>query len=336
MIILGIETSCDETGLALVKDGEEILGSSLVSQIITHQKYGGVVPELAARKHSESIDYVLSDLLNKTKVPLNEIDAIAVTYGPGLPGALLVGVAFAKALALMLSKPIIPVNHIEAHLESINTEFKNNFTYPALGLIVSGGHTILLEIENPGVYHVIGKTRDDAAGEAFDKVAKLMNLEYPGGPVIDYLAKSGNDRRFYFKTPKFSDGSNDFSFSGIKTAVLKIIKDNPLDIQNEQFKKDLAASFQYTVVKILVNALRKAWNPDKYKSIFVTGGVAVNSELRGEIVKLADKYNSKSYIPSPPLCTDNGIMIAILGSRLYIERRFADMSLDAKPNLKLT
>ncbi len=335
MIILGIETSCDETGVALVRDGEHLLGSSLITQIELHSPYGGVVPELAARQHAETIDIVFRDALEKADVREEQIDAVAVTYGPGLPGALLVGVAFAKSYAYKTGKPLIGVNHLEAHLEAVRLQFSKTLEYPALGMIVSGGHTSLLDIEKPGEYTLIGKTRDDAAGEAYDKVAKLLGLGYPGGPIIDKLAGEGNHKRFKFKKPRFSDDSADFSFSGIKTAVMRLVKETPEAEIDEEFKRDLAASFQYTVVRILRDAMRDAFKLERHKSLIITGGVAVNSALRKALDELGRELNTPVFIPEPKYCTDNGIMVAVLGSRLMKEGKTADLSLDAKPDLKI-
>ncbi|MBN2135264.1 MAG: tRNA (adenosine(37)-N6)-threonylcarbamoyltransferase complex transferase subunit TsaD [Acidobacteria bacterium] len=335
MNILGIETSCDETGIAVVDSDLKVLGSALVTQIDLHKKYGGVVPELAARMHSQTIDTVLRTALANADIELKDIDAIAVTYGPGLPGALLVGIAFAKTLAYSLQKPLIPVNHLEAHLESVLIEHKDEIEYPALGLIVSGGHTSLVEVKKPGEYKLLAKTRDDAAGESYDKAAKLLELEYPGGPVIDRFAIQGNPKRFKFKIPKFSDGSNDYSFSGIKTAVLKHINETPLENRDELFIKDIAASFQAVVVKILLKSVERAFDEAIHKSMIITGGVAVNSGVRAGFKDLCGRKGMKLFFPRPSLCTDNGVMVAALAQRLFKEKKLADITLDAKPDLKL-
>lgn len=335
MLILGIETSCDETGAAFVRGGTEVLSSALVTQIDLHSKYGGVVPELAARQHTESLDIVLDEAIEKAGIGLDSIDGIAVTYGPGLPGALLVGVSFAKGLAYSLSKPLIPVNHVEAHLESVRLQKGGEVSYPALGMVVSGGHTTLFHIEKPGSYSLIGKTRDDAAGEAFDKAAKLLGLGYPGGPVIDKLYPAGDPKRFRFAKPKFSDGSADFSFSGLKTAVLKIVRETPEEERDESFVKDVAASFQEAVVGILVSAVEDAAEKYKTGSVIIAGGVAVNSLLRRRALEMAGRRNIKIFFPDAWLCTDNAAMVAALGCRLFAEGKTAGYELDAKPDLKL-
>jgi len=336
MIVLGIETSCDETGAAFVRDGTEILSNVLVTQIELHRKYGGVVPELAARQHAESLDIVLDEALQKSSLSLASIDGIAVTYGPGLPGALLVGVSFAKGLAYSLSKPVIPVNHLEAHLEAVKLHRGGDpVSYPALGMVVSGGHTSLFYIEKPGSYALIGKTRDDAAGEAFDKAAKLLDLGYPGGPVIDRLYASGNPKRFRFAKPRFTDGSADFSFSGIKTAVLKIVRETPPQDRDADFIKDVAASFQEAVVGILISSIENAATAYKTGSVIIAGGVAVNSSLRSRAFEMGERRKMKVFFPDSWLCTDNAAMVASIGCRLLSEGRIAGYDLDAEPDLKL-
>jgi N6-L-threonylcarbamoyladenine synthase len=335
MIVLGIETSCDETGAAFVRDGTEILSNALVTQIELHRKYGGVVPELAARQHAESLDLVLDEAVEKAGIELSSIDGIAVTYGPGLPGALLVGVSFAKGLAYSLSKPVIPVNHLEAHLEAVKLHPGDPVTYPALGMVVSGGHTSLFYIEKPGSYALIGKTRDDAAGEAFDKAAKLLDLGYPGGPVIDKLYASGNPKRFRFAKPRFTDGSADFSFSGLKTAVLKIVRETPPQGRDTDFVKDVAASFQESVVGILISSIENAATAYKTGSVIIAGGVAVNSLLRSRAFEMGERRKMKVFFPDSRLCTDNAAMVASLGCRLLSEGRIAGYDLDAEPDLKL-
>lgn len=335
MIILGIETSCDETGAAFVRDGTEVLSNALVTQIDLHSKYGGVVPELAARQHTESLDIVLDEAVEKAGIGLDAVDAVAVTYGPGLPGALLVGVSFAKGLAYSLSKPLVPINHIQAHLESVNIFHSGSIRYPAVGMAVSGGHTSLFRIERPGEYELIGKTRDDAAGEAFDKAAKLLGLGYPGGPVIDKLYPKGNPKRFKFAKPRFSDGSADFSFSGLKTAILKVVRENPPETRDENFVTDLAASFQEAVVGILIDRVENAASAVGIKSAIFTGGVAVNSLLRKRALDMGERAGIEIYFPDAWLCTDNAVMVAALGCRLFAEGKTAGYELDAEPDLKL-
>jgi N6-L-threonylcarbamoyladenine synthase len=294
-----------------------------------------VVPELAARQHVESLDFVLDEALEKAGIELDSIDGIAVTYGPGLPGALLVGVSFAKGLAYSLSKPLIPVNHVEAHLESVNIFNAGKVQYPALGMVVSGGHTSLFRIEKPGSYSLIGKTRDDAAGEAFDKAAKLLGLGYPGGPAIDKLYPKGNPRRFRFAKPRFSDGSADFSFSGLKTAVLKLVRETPPEEKDPDFITDVAASFQEAVVGILIDRIEKAVNSDGIRSAIITGGVAVNSLLRQRAMEMGKRLGIEIFFPDGWLCTDNAAMVASLGCRLFSQGKTAGFGLDAEPDLTL-
>ncbi len=323
MLVLGIESSCDETAAAVVKDGRKILSSIISSQIELHKPYGGVVPELASREHLEKIEPIIKEALKKANVELKELDAIAVTQGPGLIGSLLVGVSYAKALAYGLNIPIIGVNHIEGHVYSVNFE-NPPVEYPAFALIVSGGHTNLFYVPEEGKYKVIARTRDDAAGEAFDKVSKMLNLGYPGGPVIERLAKEGDTQKIKFPIAKISDGRPDYSFSGLKTAVARYVRENNIKsvLQNEsvgQEIKDLCASFQDTVVRSLLKSVEKLANELHPKTLIVAGGVACNGYLREASERLGEKLNLPIYFPSKHLSTDNAAMIAAAGN-FHLER----------------
>ncbi len=323
VLVLGIETSCDETAAAVVKDGREILSSVIASQIDMHKPFGGVVPELASREHLDKIEPIVTEALERAGVMLNEIDAIAVTQGPGLVGALLVGVCYAKALAFGLGIPVIGVNHIEGHVFSV--VFDNPpVEYPALALIVSGGHTNLFYIPEPGQYKVVSRTRDDAAGEAFDKVAKMLGLDYPGGPVIDRLSREGDAKAVKFTRAKISDGRPDFSFSGLKTAVSRYVKEKGIEPLAEgeeptQEIKDLAASFQASVVGALVDTTARQAKELGARTLIVAGGVASNTALRASAKQAAERLNIPVYFPSPHLSTDNAAMIAAAGS-FHLER----------------
>src|SRR5215467_1560655 len=284
MLVLGIETSCDETAAAVVRDGCEIVSSVISSQIKTHEKFGGVVPELASREHLDKIVPIVEEALSRAKVSQTQIDGIVVTNGPGLVGSLLVGVSYAKAMAYALNKPLVGVNHIEGHIYSVCFE-NPPVEHPALALIVSGGHTNLFYVPQPGQYKVVGRTRDDAAGEAFDKVAKLLGLGYPGGPIIERLAREGNPKAVPFAIPRMADGRPDFSFSGLKTAVTKYVRESGLaPVSNggdvSQGIKDLAASFQSTVIKSLVSTMERLAEEYEPRTLIVAGGVACNGALR--------------------------------------------------------
>ena len=317
MLILGIESSCDETAAAVVKDGKEIISSVISSQIELHRPFGGVFPELAAQEHLAKIEPVVQEAMQKAGIEYQDLDAIAVTQGPGLIGSLLVGVSFAKALAWGLGVPFVGVNHIEGHVYSI--VFENpQVEYPALALIVSGGHTNLFYIPEAGKYKIVSRTRDDAAGEAFDKVGKMLGLSYPGGPVIERLAKEGDASKIKFPIAKISDGRPDFSFSGLKTAVSRYIRENEIApvAENEtpaQKIKDIAASFQATVVKSLLRNVEKLADELQPKTLIVAGGVACNGALREATEKLGAKLDVPVYFPSKHLSTDNAAMIAAAG-----------------------
>ncbi len=317
MLILGIESSCDETAAAVVRDGTEILSSVISSQIEMHRPFGGVVPDIASREHLEKIEPIVKEALEKASVSFKEINAVAVTRGPGLVGSLLVGVCYAKALAFGLDIPCIGVNHIEGHVFSV--VFENPpVQFPAFALIVSGGHTNLFYIPEAGKYKVISRTRDDAAGEAFDKVGKMLGLEYPGGPVIERIALTGDAKKIKFPIARISDGRPDFSFSGLKTAVSHYIRENNIEpvksgAMPSQEIKDIAASFQATVIKSLVGTTEKQAAQFKPKTLIVAGGVACNNALREAANKIGDKLNLPVYFPSKHLSTDNAAMIAAAG-----------------------
>ena len=323
MLVLGIESSCDETAAAVVRDGVQILSSVISSQIELHKPFGGVVPELASREHLEKIDPIVDRALKEANVSLKEIEAVAVTQGPGLIGSLLVGVCYAKALAFGLDIPFIGVNHIEGHVFSV--AFENPpVEYPALALIVSGGHTNLFFVPEAGLYKVVSRTRDDAAGEAFDKVAKMLGLEYPGGPIVEKLALEGDARKIKFPVAKISDGRPDFSFSGLKTGVSRYVRENEIRPVGKgetasQEIKDLCAGFQATVVKSLVGTMEKLAVQLKPKTLIVAGGVACNQALQADARKLGEKLDLPVYFPSKHLSTDNAAMIAAAGN-FHLER----------------
>lgn len=333
VLILAIESSCDETAGAVVKNGRTVLSNIISSQIDLHTLYGGVVPEIASRKHMEQINQVINEALVKANVTLNDITAIAVTYGPGLVGALLVGVSAAKALAYASKKPLIGVHHIEGHISANYIE--NPELEPPFGcLVVSGGHTHLVNVKDYGKYEILGKTRDDAAGEAFDKVARAVGLGYPGGPKIDRLAKEGNPLAIEFPRAKVTGSEYDFSFSGLKSAVLNFI--NKCEMKNEEFNKaDLVASFQNAVVDVLVSHAIQASHEFGFKKLAIAGGVASNSALRTAMKEACDKNNIEFYHPSPILCTDNAAMIGAAAYYEYLAGSRASWDLNAVPNLKL-
>lgn len=339
MLVLGIESSCDETAAAVVRDGREILSSIISSQIEIHREFGGVVPEIASREHVEKIDPIVKEAMLQANIKFDELDGIAVTNGPGLIGSLLVGVNYAKALAFALDKPLIGVNHIEGHVFSV--DFENPpVQFPALALIVSGGHTNLFFAPEAGKYKVVARSRDDAAGEAFDKVAKMLGLEYPGGPVIEKLATKGNPAKVKFSQPKISDGRPDFSFSGLKTAVSKYVRETGIasvanGAEPVQEIKDLAASFQAAAIKQLVGTTEKLARELKPETLILAGGVACNQALRAAMQVVADKLKIPIYFPNRHLSTDNAAMIAAVGT-FYLRRgETADFTLNADVSLRL-
>ena len=346
MLVLGIETSCDETAAALVRDGREILSNVIHSQVDTHRLYGGIVPELASREHIKKIRLIVEEAFSRAGARLEDVDGIAVTYGPGLVGSLLVGLTFAKAVAFAAGKPMVGVNHIEGHMYSVFVE-SPEAQFPALALVVSGGHTNLFWVESEHGdwsrlnYRLIGKTRDDAAGEAYDKVAKLLGLSYPGGPVIDRLAALGKRHVRRFPVAKISDQTLDFSFSGIKTAVLRIVKEEglePLDearTRMDPARLDLLAGFQEGVVDALVSRTMAAAKSLEPKAILLSGGVAANSRLREAMREAALERGLDFFYPSPNFTTDNAVMIAAAGSFKLRRGEHSRYDLDADPALRL-
>lgn len=331
--ILAIESSCDETAAAVVEDGRKVLSSVISSQISIHTKFGGVVPEIASRKHIENINPVIRQALSDANLTLDEVDAIAVTYGPGLVGALLVGVAEAKAIAYATNKPLIGVHHIEGHI-SANYIENQDLEPPFICLVVSGGHTHLVVVKDYGEYEILGKTRDDAAGEAFDKVARAVGLGYPGGPKVDAMAKEGNPHAIEFPRGAVSGSPYDFSFSGLKSAVLNYL--NQCEMKGEEVNRaDVCASFQASVVDSLASRAFAAINDYGYKKLAIAGGVASNSAIRSAFISECEKKGVEFYYPSPILCTDNAAMI---GSAAYYDYKNGithGLDLNAVPNLKL-
>lgn len=326
ILTLGIESSCDETSVSVVKNGREILSNIIDTQIPIHEKYGGVVPEIASRNHIEAISRVTKKALEDANVKFEDIDAITPTYGPGLVGALLVGLSYAKALSFAINKTLVGVNHIQGHIAA------NYITYqelkpPFLCVMTSGGNTQLVHVKNYTEFEVLGKTRDDAIGEAFDKVARVVGLGYPGGPKVDKLAKDGNPNAI--ELPKTHFDNLDFSFSGIKTAVINLHHKNP-DVN----KADLCASFEKTVTEILLENAEKALKQTGLKTIALAGGVSANSYIRNEFLKL-EKQGIKVYMPDLKLCTDNAAMIASAGYYNFIDGKSNSLDLNAIPNLKL-
>lgn len=331
--ILAIESSCDETAAAVIEDGREVLSNVISSQIELHTLYGGVVPEIASRKHIDKIDVVVEEALEKAGVGLDDIDAIAVTYGPGLVGALLVGVSYAKALAFALHKPLIGVHHIKGHVAANFLNHKE-LKPPFLCLIVSGGHTNLVLVKDYNAFSLIGKTRDDAAGEAFDKVARSVGLGYPGGPKIDKKAKEGNENAIVFPKAKVNDAKYDFSFSGVKSAVLNYI--NQAKMRGEEIPvADLVASFQKSVVEVLAEHTIEAAKEYGVEDIVIAGGVAANSRLRQEFDKVCKENGYRLYYPDMVYCTDNAAMIGAAAYYDYIKGVRFPMDTNAVPSLKL-
>ena len=331
--ILAIESSCDETSAAVVVNGREVLSNVIASQISTHEKYGGVVPEVASRMHIEAVSGVVEEALLEANITLDKIDAIGVTYGPGLVGALLVGLQFAKGLAFSSKKPLVGVNHIEGHICANYIQHKD-LKPPFVSLVVSGGHTFIVHVKDYGKYEVIGQTRDDAAGEAYDKVARALGLGYPGGPKIDKLAKEGNPKAIVFPKANFHEETLDFSFSGVKSAVLNYL--NKCKMQNiEVNKADVAASFQQAVVDVLKENVLLTCKKKNVKTIAIAGGVASNSTLRETLTNAASKRGIEVLFPAPILCTDNAAMIGSAAYFNFINGKISDLNLNAKPNLKL-
>ena len=333
IVILGIESSCDETAASVVRNGREVLSNVISSQIALHTLYGGVVPEIASRKHIEKINVVIEEALAEAHMTLDDIDAIGVTYGPGLVGALLVGVSEAKAIAYAKNLPLIGVHHIEGHISAHYQENKD-LEPPFACLVVSGGHTHLVIVKDYGKYEIVGRTRDDAAGEAFDKVARAIGLGYPGGPKIDKVSKEGNPNAIAFPRAKVADSAYDFSFSGLKSAVLNYL--NGCKMKNIPIvQADVAASFQKAVVDVLVEHAMHAVEEYGFKKFAIAGGVASNSALRSAMEEACKKRGVAFYHPSPILCTDNAAMIGAAAYYEYLAGTRSGWDLNAVPNLKL-
>ena len=333
IVILGIESSCDETAASIVRNGREVLSNVISSQIALHTLYGGVVPEIASRKHIEKINVVIEQALSEAQMTLDDLDAIGVTYGPGLVGALLVGVSEAKAIAYAKKLPLIGVHHIEGHISANYIENKD-LEPPFACLVVSGGHTHLVIVKDYGKYEIVGRTRDDAAGEAFDKVARAIGLGYPGGPKIDRVSKEGNPDAIAFPRAKVADSAYDFSFSGLKSAVLNYL--NGCKMKNIPIvQADVAASFQKAVVDVLVDHAMHAVEEYGFKKFAIAGGVASNSALRAAMEEACRKRGVACYHPSPVFCTDNAAMIGSAAYYEYLAGTRSGWDLNAVPNLKL-
>ena len=333
ILILAVETSCDETAASVVRNGREVLSNVIYTQIALHTKYGGVVPEIASRKHIEKINQVVESALEEAGVTLRDITAIAVTYGPGLVGALLVGVSEAKAIAFAADIPLVGVHHISGHISANYIEHRE-LEPPFICLVASGGHSHLVVVKDYGQYEIIGRTRDDAAGEAFDKVARAIGLGYPGGPKIDKLSKEGNPDAVLFPRAKVGENEYDFSFSGLKSAVLNYL--NSCQMKGEEIcQADVAASFQKAVIDVLVEHSLHAVKEFGYDKFAIAGGVASNSSLRAAFVQECAKRNITFYHPSPVYCTDNAAMIGVAGYYEYIRGVRHGYDLNAVPNLKL-
>lgn len=332
IITLSIESSCDETAVAILKNGRKVLANIVSTQIELHKKFGGVVPEVASRKHIENIDAVYQEALETANIKPEQIDHIAVTYGPGLVGALLVGLSYAKALAFVLDIPLVGVNHMQGHINANYIQHKD-LEPPFITLVVSGGHTHLVEVKDYQTYEILGRTRDDASGEAFDKISRAMGLGYPGGPIIDKLAKQGNKHAIEFPRA-YLDDSYDFSFSGLKSSVLNYLNSQKMKNQ-EIIIEDVAASFQEAVVEVLSTKAVHAAEEKGYKIIALSGGVAANSSLRDKITSMAVEKGIEVKFPSIELCTDNAAMIGCAGYHNFINNKIDDMSLNAVPNLKI-
>ena len=332
IITLSIESSCDETAVAVLKNGREVLANIVSTQIELHKKFGGVVPEVTSRKHIENIDAVYQEALDTAGIKAEDIDHIAVTYGPGLVGALLVGLSYAKALAFTLGIPLVGVNHMQGHINANYIQHKD-LKPPFITLVVSGGHTHLVEVKDYQNYEILGRTRDDASGEAFDKISRAMGLGYPGGPIIDKLAKQGNKHAIEFPRA-YLDDSYDFSFSGLKSAVLNYLNAQKMKKQ-EIVVEDVAASFQEAVVEVLSTKAVNAAEEKGYKTIALSGGVAANSALREKITQMANEKGIEIKFPGLDLCTDNAAMIGCAGYHNFINGKIDDMSLNAVPNLKI-
>ena len=333
MLILGIETSCDETGVAIYDSDRCHLWHRLHSQIAVHAKYGGVVPELASRDHIRYLLSLVKDVVKEAQITLSDIDAIAYTAGPGLIGALLVGASFAHALSFALKIPVVPVHHMEAHLLAPFLE-NNSPEFPFLALLISGGHTQLIEAKGMGNYQLLGESVDDAVGEVFDKVAKVLQLPYPGGPALEKLAQNGVAKRFYFPRPMIKRGGLNFSFSGLKTAVINCVRDSD---NSYQTYADIAYAFQEAVAETFIIKCKRALKETALKQLVVAGGVSANKVLRHELGKMADEENIRIYYPRTEFCTDNGAMIAYAGWQRFLNGKYGNTNtqIDVHPRWKL-
>ncbi len=330
-LILSFESSCDETSVAVIKNGHEVISNIVLTQMDTHATYGGVVPEIASRMHIENITIVIDEALNKAGITMEDIDAIAVTYGPGLIGSLLIGLQAAKTLSFIYDKPLVPVHHIAGHIYANNLE--KGMEFPLMALVVSGGHTELVYMKEDYDFNVIGSTLDDAVGEAYDKVARVLELAYPGGPKVDKLAHIGTNS--YELPLPLDDDSYNFSFSGIKSAVINL-KHNEEQKGNKIIKENLACSFQSRVVEILTKKTMKALDDYNCKNLIIAGGVSANSGIRDEFTKLCNEQGINLTIPKLEYCTDNAAMIGAAGYYAYKLGRRADLDLNAKANIELS
>lgn len=330
VLILAIESSCDETSMSIVKNGKDVLSIVVNTQISTHEKFGGVVPEIASRMHTENITLVLDETLKKANVSIDDISAIAVTYGPGLMGSLFVGVEAAKTIAYVYKKPLIAVNHMAGHIYANNIE--NTMEFPILALVVSGGHTDLVYMEDDYKFEVLGSTLDDAIGETYDKVARVLDLKYPGGPNVEKLAAQGHPT---YKLPiPMNDNSLNMSFSGLKSSIINLVHN---DTQRGKIinKEDLASSFQTVAIDELIRKLSLALKKVNVNQVIIAGGVSANQYLRKEVAKLLENTNIKLLVPSMIYCTDNGAMIGAAAYPLYLKKQFTTFDLNATPNAKL-
>lgn len=331
--ILAVETSCDETSAAVVEDGMNVRSNVISSQVDIHRRFGGVVPEVASRRHLELINGVVAEALEQAGLTFSGLDAVAVTYGPGLAGALLVGLAAAKALSFALEIPLVAVNHLEGHIYA-NFLAEPDLPFPLVCLVVSGGHTDLVFLARHGSYRLLGRTRDDAAGEAFDKIARVLGLDYPGGPAIDRLAAAGNAAAVRFPRAYLEEGTFDFSFSGLKTAVINYLRREE-EQKNPLPKADVAASFQEAVVEVLAEKTFRAARESGARAVLVAGGVAANSRLRALFREKSRQEHLPVFYPPPVLCTDNAAMIACAAYYKFLRGDFAPLTLNAVPNLRV-